>query len=69
MRALSDEELQEILRITEEIMREWLEHMGEDKTLSEVYQRSGQPCPRCGTEIEFFRQDDRVTYACPNCQT
>jgi endonuclease-8 len=37
-----------------------------------VFQRSGQPCRRCGTAIRSRRQGqpphDRVTYWCPHCQ-
>ena len=35
-----------------------------------VYGRSGEPCRRCGTLIEFRKQgkDARVTYWCPHCQ-
>ncbi len=33
-----------------------------------VYGRSGQPCRRCGTWINFDDSGDRVTYWCPSCQ-
>ncbi|OBI81481.1 endonuclease VIII Nei2 [Mycobacterium asiaticum] len=33
-----------------------------------VYGRSGQPCRRCGTPINFDDSGDRVTYWCPSCQ-
>jgi endonuclease VIII len=37
-----------------------------------VFERSGQPCRRCGTAIKSARQGqppaDRVTYWCPLCQ-
>lgn len=33
-----------------------------------VYGRSGQPCRRCGTRINFDDAGDRVTYWCPSCQ-
>lgn len=33
-----------------------------------VYQRAGQPCPRCGTPIESFRQKQRTTFWCAECQ-
>lgn len=35
-----------------------------------VYGRSGQPCRRCGTAIEYRKQgpDARGTYWCPRCQ-
>jgi endonuclease-8 len=35
-----------------------------------VYRRSGQPCPRCGTQVMARGQGDanRRTYWCPGCQ-
>lgn len=35
-----------------------------------VYGRSGEPCRRCGTRIEFAKEGlaARVTYWCPRCQ-
>ena len=66
---LSDDELSDILGHTIRLMRNWLDNMGGKKEWRRVYQRSGRACPECGTEIEFFRQNDRVTYACPQCQT
>lgn len=35
-----------------------------------VYERSGQPCRRCGTTVKMRRQGDagRSTYYCPKCQ-
>ncbi|GAB3004086.1 endonuclease VIII Nei2 [Mycobacterium bourgelatii] len=36
-----------------------------------VYGRSGQPCRRCGTRINYRNAeggDERVTYWCPKCQ-
>lgn len=33
-----------------------------------VYGRSGQPCRRCGTRINFDDSGERVTYWCPSCQ-
>lgn len=33
-----------------------------------VYDRSGQPCPRCGTAIKQIVQGARSTYFCPLCQ-
>src|SRR5262249_54871215 len=35
-----------------------------------VYDRAGQPCRRCGSPIESYRQgpDARTTYWCPRCQ-
>lgn len=35
-----------------------------------VYDRAGQPCRRCSTAIESYRQglDARTTFWCPRCQ-
>lgn len=32
-----------------------------------VYEREGQPCPRCGAEIIRVVQAQRSTYFCPHC--
>jgi len=33
-----------------------------------VYQRKGQPCPRCGTKIEYLKVAQRGTFVCPKEQ-
>ena len=33
-----------------------------------VYGHKGEPCPRCGTPIEYIEQGQRHTYFCPHCQ-
>lgn len=33
-----------------------------------LYQRGGEPCPRCGTSIEKCTQAGRTTWWCPGCQ-
>jgi formamidopyrimidine-DNA glycosylase len=33
-----------------------------------VYQRTGEPCIRCGTTIERMRLGGRSSHYCPNCQ-
>ncbi len=33
-----------------------------------VYDRAGEPCGRCGTAIKGFRQGQRSTFYCPQCQ-
>jgi len=42
---------------------------GENADYLWVYDRGGQPCPRCGTAIERFILQGRATYCCPRCQT
>jgi formamidopyrimidine-DNA glycosylase len=34
-----------------------------------VYDREGEPCPRCGTRIRAGRTGQRSTFYCPHCQT
>ncbi len=34
----------------------------------QVFGKQGQPCPRCGTEIEKIRCAGRGTHYCPQCQ-
>lgn len=33
-----------------------------------VYEKAGQPCPRCNTPIRRIVQGQRATYYCPRCQ-
>ena len=33
-----------------------------------VFEKSGQPCPRCSTRIVYTRIGGRNTFYCPNCQ-
>ena len=33
-----------------------------------VYDRAGEPCPRCGAAVKGIRQGQRSTYYCPRCQ-
>jgi len=33
-----------------------------------VYEREGEPCVRCGTQIRRIVQGGRSTYFCPKCQ-
>lgn len=35
----------------------------------EIHRRVGEPCPRCGTEIEAVYYEDHVMCYCPQCQT
>lgn len=34
----------------------------------DVYRCHGQPCPRCATPVERFKQSGRSTFWCPQCQ-
>jgi len=33
-----------------------------------VYDRAGEPCPRCGGKVKGIRQGQRSTFFCPACQ-
>jgi formamidopyrimidine-DNA glycosylase len=33
-----------------------------------IFERTGEPCPRCGTRIRYMRIGSRNTHYCPNCQ-
>lgn len=33
-----------------------------------IFERAGEPCPRCGTRIAFLRIGGRNSFYCPNCQ-
>lgn len=33
-----------------------------------VFQREGQPCPRCGAKVRRITQSGRSTFYCPRCQ-
>lgn len=33
-----------------------------------IFEKSGEPCPRCGTRIAYARIGGRNTFYCPNCQ-
>lgn len=42
---------------------------GENADYLWVYDRAGQPCPRCETAIKRSVLQGRATYYCPTCQT
>jgi formamidopyrimidine-DNA glycosylase len=37
-------------------------------SFANVFRKEGQPCPRCGTQIEKIRVAGRGTHICPHCQ-
>jgi formamidopyrimidine-DNA glycosylase len=47
---------------------DWVYRGGEFQNYFRVYDRKGQPCPVCGTEIERLVIGQRGTHICPNCQ-
>jgi formamidopyrimidine-DNA glycosylase len=42
--------------------------MGRFRDRLKVYGRQGEPCPRCGTTIQYLRLAGRGTHICPRCQ-
>lgn len=47
---------------------DWAYLGGEFQNYFKVYQRKGQPCPRCGGPIEKTVVGQRGTHFCPHCQ-
>ena len=78
---LSPEDVAELYRAVQEVMREWIERLrGEAggefpegvtafREGMAVHGRFGQPCPRCGAKIQRIRYADNETNYCTACQT
>jgi formamidopyrimidine-DNA glycosylase len=47
---------------------DWVYRGGEFQNYFRVYQRTGQPCPVCGSPIERIVVGQRGTHFCPVCQ-
>ena len=47
---------------------DWVYRGGDFQNHFRVYQRTGQPCPVCGTPILRILVGQRGTHFCPNCQ-
>jgi len=47
---------------------DWVYRGGEYQNYFRVYDREGQPCPVCGTEIQKLTVGQRGTHICPHCQ-
>ena len=63
-----DADLDELVRTASKIMRAQLQPRPGYQP--QVYGRTGQPCPRCGTAIqsETYGAFPRTAHWCPNCQ-
>lgn len=48
---------------------DWVYRGGDFQNYFQVYQQTGNPCPRCGHPIEKIRVGQRGTHFCPVCQT
>ena len=66
---LSDDEVLRIVHATRTRMQDSVSRAGHIRGL-QVYDRSGQSCPRCKHRIRARGQgdDNRTTYWCPGCQ-
>ena len=47
---------------------DWVYRGGDFQNYFRVYQRTGQPCPECGTPIARIIVGQRGTHFCPHCQ-
>jgi formamidopyrimidine-DNA glycosylase len=47
---------------------DWVYRGGDFQNFFRVYQRTGQPCPECGTPITRLIVGQRSTHYCPVCQ-
>jgi formamidopyrimidine-DNA glycosylase len=47
---------------------DWVYRGGDFQNYLRAYQRTGQPCPECGTPIERIIVGQRGTHFCPVCQ-
>lgn len=47
---------------------DWVYRGGDFQNYFRVYQRAGESCPRCGTDIERIIVGQRSTHFCPSCQ-
>jgi formamidopyrimidine-DNA glycosylase len=77
-RELTDEEAAQLTSAMREVLAEGISRRGTLVDLwgkrgtqlqhRQIFEREGQPCPRCGTPIARLRQNNRNTYYCPHCQ-
>lgn len=47
---------------------DWVYRGGDFQNYFRVYQRGGEPCPRCGAIVERIIVGQRSTHFCPSCQ-
>lgn len=77
--ALTGDRIAALAAVLPEQMREFVDRMladGEHAYVNlggpnpfDVYDREGEPCPRCATPIAASRHAGRSTFFCPRCQT
>ena len=66
--SFTDERLAEVAEAAAVILRDGVQRRG--RLSSDVYRRTGRPCPRCAAAILSAPQGEhrRTTYWCPSCQ-
>lgn len=47
---------------------DWVYRGGDFQNYFRVYQRTGEPCPECGTPVARIMVGQRGTHYCPHCQ-
>ena len=68
---VADEEVAAVVEAARTLMRRSVDGRGHlARREARVFERTGRPCPRCGTTIRQRGQgdDNRTTYWCPGCQ-
>ncbi|MFN7998580.1 MAG: DNA-formamidopyrimidine glycosylase family protein [Bryobacteraceae bacterium] len=80
-RKLTEEEICRLYAATRDTLQSWVEKLRVEATRKfpekvtafregmAVHGRFGQPCPRCGAEVQRIRYADNETNYCANCQT
>jgi formamidopyrimidine-DNA glycosylase len=48
--------------------RDLFGHKGQAVHRRYIFEKSGEPCPRCGARIAYLKIGGRNTFYCPNCQ-
>jgi formamidopyrimidine-DNA glycosylase len=76
--ALTRAQAGELLAAIRQVLREgirrngssidWVYRGGDFQNQFRAYQRTGEPCPECGTPIERTVVGQRSTHICPQCQ-
>lgn len=75
---LTHEEAQRLTHAMRDVLREGIARRGSMRDLRgrkgeslrhlDVFEREGEPCPRCGGPVTRIRQNGRNTFFCPACQ-
>ncbi len=79
---LNEEDLKRIYTATRKILEKSIELKGDSfsdfrtlygekggaQDMNKVYQKEGQPCPKCGGMVKRIKQGGRSSFFCPKCQ-